>query len=108
VLAELTAWLFGVGQDSAWPQALQLRLLGLLAGCAEVARQCPSAVDGPLMLAGLFAQFDSLRNELDSAFAAGDAHWAQLWKRDKGVLALAASARKKRLEKALMLLGITL
>ena len=108
VLAALTAWLFGVGQESAWPQALQLRLLGLLAGCAEVARQCPSAAGSHLLLAGLFAQFDSLRSDLDNAFAAGDAHWAQLWQRDKGLLAIAGSARSKRLQKAQAVLGINL
>lgn len=105
VLAALSAWLLGVGQESAWPQALQLRLLGVLAGCAEVARQCPSAAAGHLMLAGLFAQFDSLRGELDGAFAAGDSYWAQLWQRDQGLLSIANSARGKRLEKALALLG---
>ncbi|WP_339079941.1 acyl-CoA dehydrogenase [Pseudomonas sp. TMP9] len=108
VLAALTAWLFGVGQESAWPQALQLRLLGLLAGCAEVARQCPSAPGSHLMLAGLFAQFESCSAELDSAFASGDAHWAQLWQRDKGLLSMAATARSKRLQKAQALLGIHL
>lgn len=108
VLAALTAWLFGVGQQSAWPQALQLRLLGLLAGCAEVARQCPGAAAGHLLLAGLFAQFDSLRSDLDNAFTASDAHWAQLWQRDKGLLSIAGSARTKRLQKAQALLGITL
>jgi alkylation response protein AidB-like acyl-CoA dehydrogenase len=108
VLAALTAWLFGVGQESAWPQALQLRLLGLLAGCAEVARQCPSAAGSHVMLAGLFAQFDSLRPDLDNAFAAGDAHWAQLWQRDKGLLTIAGSARSKRLQKAQAVLGINL
>ena len=108
VLAALTAWLFGVGQESAWPQALQLRLLGLLAGCAEVARQCPSAAGSHVMLAGLFAQFDSLRPDLDNAFAAGDAQWAQLWQRDKGLLTIAGSARSKRLQKAQAVLGINL
>ncbi len=108
VLAALAAWLFGVAQDSTWPQALQLRLLGLLAGCAEVARQCPSKADGHLLLAGVFAQFDSLRSDLDAAFASGDPHWAQLWQRDKGVLSIAVGARSKRLQKAQALLGITL
>jgi hypothetical protein len=42
VLSAMTAWLYGVGQDSDWPQALQLRLLALLAGCAEVSRQAPN------------------------------------------------------------------
>ncbi|MFP6847379.1 MAG: acyl-CoA dehydrogenase [Pseudomonas sp.] len=108
VLAALGAWLFAVGEESTWPQALQLRLLGLLAGCAEMARQCPNSVASHLLLAGLFAQFDSLRGELDSAFAAGDKHWAQLWQRDKGLLSIAASARSQRLQKAQAVLGITI
>jgi len=32
VLSAMTAWLYGVGRDSDWPQTLQLRLLALLAG----------------------------------------------------------------------------
>lgn len=107
VLAALTAWLLGVGQQSAWPQTVQLRLLGLLGGCAEMARQNPSAPASHVLLAGLFAQFDSLRSELDAAFAAGDPHWAQLWQRDQGVLAIAGSARRKRLGKAREVLGLS-
>lgn len=105
VLGAFSAWLYGVGQDCAWPEALQLRLLGLLAGCAEVARQSPSAPSSHLLLAGLFAQFDSLRSELDSAFASGPMQWAQLWQRDKGLLSIAGSARAKRLQKARALIG---
>lgn len=108
VLAALTAWLFGVGQDSAWPQALQLSLLGLLAGCAEVARQCPSSAPSHLLLGGLFAQFERLAPELEAALAKGDAHWSQLWQRDKGLLSMARAARSTRLEKAQALLGIRL
>ena len=100
VLAAFCAWLYGVGEECAWPEPLQLRLLGLLASCAEVARQSPGAASSHLLLAGLFAQFDSLRGELDSAFAAGPQPWAQLWQRDQGLLAIANSARRKRLEKA--------
>lgn len=107
VLGAIGAWLLGVAQQSAWPQPLQLRLLGLLGGCAEMARQCPSAPASHVLLAGLFAQFDSLRSELDAAFASGDAHWAQLWQRDQGVLAIAGSARNKRLQKAREVLGLS-
>ncbi|WP_415753419.1 acyl-CoA dehydrogenase [Pseudomonas leptonychotis] len=108
VLMALTAWLFGVAQESAWPQALQLRLLGLLAGCAEVTRYSPSGAETHVLLAGLFSQFDSLRDDVEAAFAAGEAHWAQLWLRDKGLLSMASSARKTRLQKAQAVLGITL
>ena len=101
VLSAVTAWLYGVGQDSAWPQQLQLRLLGLLAGCAEVARQCPSAASTHLLLAGLFAQFASLRADVDAAMAGGGEPWHSLWLRDGKLLEIARTAREKRLEKAL-------
>ncbi|MGO4000044.1 acyl-CoA dehydrogenase [Pseudomonas fluorescens] len=101
VLSAMSAWLYGVGQDNGWPQALQLQLLALLAGCAEVSRQPPSSSAGHVVLAGLFAQFDSLKVAIDQAFAAGSPEWAALWQRDQAVLQLAAGARAKRLAKAL-------
>ncbi|WP_079200973.1 acyl-CoA dehydrogenase [Pseudomonas sp. CC6-YY-74] len=106
VLTAVGAWLYGVGQDSNWPQAVQLRLLGLLAGCAEVGRQGPAQPATHLLLAGLFAQFAALDAELHAAFAAGPADWAALWQRDRSLLALAASARGKRLAKAQAALGL--
>ncbi|BAN50397.1 acyl-CoA dehydrogenase family protein [Metapseudomonas resinovorans] len=106
VLAALVAWLYGVGRDCAWPQALQLRLLGLLAGAAEVSRQCATTPTMHLLLAALFAEFKTLKPELDAAFASGPAHWAELWKRDQGVLEIASGPRAKRLAKALAALGI--
>ena len=106
VLTAVGAWLYGVGRDANWPQALQLRLLGLLAGCAEVARQGPAQAATHLLLAGLFAQFAALEAELHAAFAAGPADWAALWQRDRGLLSMAASARGKRLANALTALGL--
>lgn len=107
VLAALVAWLYGVGQECAWPQALQLRLLGLLGGCAEGSRQCADSVGCHLLLGGLFAQLNALRGELDQALAAGPEQWAQLWQRDQGVLALATAARDKRLAKAWATVGLS-
>ncbi len=100
VLSAVSAWLYGLGQDNAWPQDLQLRLLALLAGCADVARLCPSAASSHLLLAGLFAQFAALRPEIDAAMAAGPVEWAALWQRDGKLLEIARAAREKRLEKA--------
>lgn len=100
VLAALCAWLHGIGQECAWPEPLQLRLLAQLAGCAEVARHEPNAAATHLLLAGLFAQQQALAAELDGAFAAGPAHWQALWQRDKNLLQIAESARAKRLAKA--------
>ncbi|WP_353188204.1 acyl-CoA dehydrogenase family protein [Pseudomonas sp.] len=101
VLSAMSAWLYGVGQDSDWPQALQLRLLALLAGCAEASRQAPNNPPGHVLLGGLFAQFEALAGEMDQALGNGPVEWAQMWQRDKGVMQLAAGARAKRLAKAL-------
>ncbi|MDH4609542.1 acyl-CoA dehydrogenase family protein [Pseudomonas sp. BN102] len=106
VLSALCAWFYGVGRDSAWPQALQLRLLALLTGAAEVCRQCATAPAMHLLLAALFAEFKTVKPELDAAFAAGPAEWATLWQRDQGVLDIASGPRAKRLEKALSALGM--
>ncbi|WP_460060124.1 acyl-CoA dehydrogenase middle domain-containing protein [Pseudomonas sp. S2_A05] len=101
VLSAMTAWLYGIGQDSNWPQALQLRLLALLAGCAEASRQAPNNPPWHVLLGGLFAQFEALAGEVDQALGNGPVEWAQMWQRDKGVMQLAAGARAKRLAKAL-------
>lgn len=101
VLSAMTAWLYGVGQECDWPQALQLRLLALLAGCAEVSRHNPSAACAHVLLGGLFAQFKGLDDALNDALAAGPAPWREMWRRDKAVMEMAAGARAKRLAKAL-------
>ncbi|MFK0313655.1 acyl-CoA dehydrogenase [Pseudomonas sp. NPDC090233] len=107
VLAAMVAWLYGVGQECGWPQALQLRLIGLLAGCAEASRQCADSVGCHLLLGGLFTQFQELKGAIDKALLAGPAQWAQLWERDQGVMALAAAAREKRLAKAWSAAGLS-
>lgn len=101
VLSAMAAWLFGVGQDCDWPQTLQLRLLALLAGCAEVSRQAPNNPAGHVLLGGLFAQFDGLKAEVNQALDDGPPQWAAMWQRDQAVMDLAAGARGKRLAKAL-------
>lgn len=101
VLSALAAWLLGVGQDCGWPQPLQLRLLGLLAGLSEASRQSPASAAGHIVLGGLFAQFDGLKAELELAFAQGPEEWREMWLRDRGVLDIAAGARARRLAKAL-------
>lgn len=101
VLSAMTAWLYGVGQDCDWPQNLQLRLLALLAGCAEASRQAPNHPAGHVLLGGLFAQFEGLKAEVNQALAEGPSEWATMWQRDQAVMDLAAGARAKRLAKAL-------
>lgn len=101
VLTALGAWLYGVGCDNAWPQALKLRLLALLGSCAEVARQGMNEATTHLLLAGVFEQFAQLRAEIDSAMGSGEPHWQDLWKRDSSLLEIARAAREKRLQNAL-------
>lgn len=107
VLAALVGWLHGVAQECGWPQALRLRLLALLAGCAEGSRQCADSIACHLLLGGLFAQFHGLRGEIDQALASGPGNWMQLWQRDQGVLALASAARDQRLAKAWAAAGLS-
>ncbi|EJZ56964.1 Acyl-CoA dehydrogenase [Pseudomonas fluorescens R124] len=101
VLSAMTAWLYGVGQDSGWSQPLLLRLLALLGGCAEASRQPPNNPAGHVLLGGLFAQFDAFKPEIDRTLAEGNPEWALMWQRDQSVMQLAAGARAKRLAKAL-------
>ena len=107
VLSALGAWLYGIGRANAWPQGLLLRLIGLLAGCAEGSRQCVDSPACHLLLGGLFAQFSQLSSELDQALTSTPGPWAELWQRDKGILQIASAARAKRLAKALASTGLS-
>ncbi|MDD1015327.1 acyl-CoA dehydrogenase [Pseudomonas rubra] len=107
VLSALSAWLYGVGQESGWPQSLQLRLIGLLGGCAESTRQCADVAASHLLLGGLFAQFNALKEEINQVLLAGPGEWASLWQRDQGLLEIASAARAKRLAKAWAAAGLS-
>lgn len=106
VMAAMLAWLYGVALDGAWPRELSLRLVGLLAGCAEVARHPASAAETHLLLGGLFAQFEALQPALEAALDAAPGPWTDQWKRDRAVLALGGGARAKRLNNAYSALGL--
>lgn len=99
VLLALSAWLYGVSLECRWPQGLRLKLAGVLAAGSEVARLDPREAATHLLLGGVFAQFESLQAELDFALN-GAGEWAALWRRDRGLLKIAGSARQKRLEQA--------
>ncbi|WP_327438768.1 acyl-CoA dehydrogenase [Pseudomonas donghuensis] len=107
VLSALCAWLYGVGQETGWPQNLQLRLISLLGACAEGTRQCADTSASHLLLGGLFAQFNSLKDELNQALLASPGEWASLWQRDQGLLEIASAARAKRLAKAWAAAGLS-
>ncbi|MCP8467729.1 acyl-CoA dehydrogenase [Pseudomonas sp. ZM23] len=106
VLASICAWLYGLAIELHWSGELALRLIGVLAGCAEVSRHPASQAEAHLLLAGVFAQFESLSAALEAAFAGADPLLAAAWQRDRGVLAIAGAARAKRLEKAKAVLGL--
>lgn len=96
VLAALVSWLHGVGLECAWPQTLQLRLIGLLTAAAEVSRLSPGDVSTHLLLAALDAQWIATLPSVDEALEQGPSHWALLWRRDRAILDLARHARAKR------------
>ncbi|KAF1052375.1 MAG: hypothetical protein GAK43_01960 [Stenotrophomonas maltophilia] len=105
VLAALVAWLYGIGLSERWDESLQLRLVGVLGGCAEVARHAPDQPTTHLLLAGVFAQFQALQGLLDEALVSADEELATAWRRDRTVLELSASARQRRLQNAQVALG---
>jgi hypothetical protein len=107
VLASLTSWLYGVGLECDWPQRLQLLLLGILGGAAEVSRLPPAEAATHLLLASLNQQFETLAQQLDTALSSSPDPWMQLWQRDRGVLQLARSARATRQARAAAVFGLT-
>lgn len=104
ILAALVAWLLGIAIEDPWPQSVQLRLLAVLGGCAEAARQPPLAPATHLLLAGLFAQFDALAPEVEHAFDVSHRALGPVWRRDRALFDLARGAREKRLARALGML----
>ncbi|MFV0454864.1 MAG: acyl-CoA dehydrogenase [Pseudomonas sp.] len=106
VLAALTAWLLGVGLQHHWPQGLVLRLIAVLTSGAELGRQSPHDSTTYVLLGALIEQFHVLRSELDSALEATAGPWADLWRRDNGVLELGRNAQTLRLQKAMRAFGI--
>lgn len=105
VLLALVSWLYGIGLEAAWPQRLQLRLLSILIGAAETARQAPQDPAAALLLGALDEQFAALQSELDGALATAPRHWSEGW-RDRAVLALAGAARERRLAQAAAQFGL--
>lgn len=107
VLVALVSWLHGIGLECGWPQRLQLLLLGILAGVAEVSRMPPMEPSTHLLLASLNAQFEATATELDAALMSGPEQWRRLWQRDRGILQLASSAQAKRLAQAAAVFALT-
>lgn len=100
VLTAVTAWLLASAREAGLEQALQLRLLAQLAGCAQVAASPADDQGSHLLLAGLFAQHQALAAELEPALERAGGTRAALWKRDRQLLKVAESARAQRLNKA--------
>ncbi|OCX95500.1 acyl-CoA dehydrogenase [Stutzerimonas stutzeri] len=107
VLAALSAWLYGVALQECWPRSLMLRLLNILGGAAEVARQPASEPASHLLLAAVLEQFAMLQPELDAVMSASEGACAVLWQRDRAVLGLAREAQARRLQQAVVALGLS-
>lgn len=106
VLAALSAWLYGMGLRERWSLGLQLRLLAILGGAAEVARLPAKEPATHLLLAAQLEQFAALQPDLDSAMTHAGGHCAAPWQRDRAVLTLARGAQARRLEQACSALGL--
>ena len=74
MLAALTAWLYGVALRE-WPRDLQLRLLAILGGAAEVARLPADEPATHLLLAAQLEQFAALQGDSTRSWLAA------MWRR---------------------------
>lgn len=108
VQAALAAWLFGQATSHRWPRDLTLRLVALLGGLAEAARQPANAPSTHLLLGGLEAQRRALEPDIEQALRETAPQASTLWQRDRAILGLASAARARRLEQAVQALGFDL
>ena len=101
VHAAMLAYLLREARRLAWPRAWVERAFAALHALAAIARLDASAPATHIALAGALATGTGLVGEADACWeAAGGDPACVRWKRDCALLAVAGSARAKRLERA--------
>jgi len=100
VTAALVSWVFAAGRRAAWPPAALEPLLALLASARGLAAAPPLAPHVHLALAGLLALAGETLDRLEPHWETAAPADRERWQRDRGLLAIAAAARARRLETA--------
>jgi hypothetical protein len=100
VTAAFLAWVFGIGRRRGWDCGILETLLFLIQGARRLAQEPPLSPALHLSLAGFLEQSARLFTDIDPLWKGEDDPEAFSWKRDRRVLDIAASARRKRRETA--------
>lgn len=96
----LLAWLVGTGRRLDWPEATLEGLLSLVATVLPLAAAPPLDQAVHVALAGAIAAAGRAVAELDPLWESADEELRLRWQRDRGLLAVASTARNKRSEAA--------
>ena len=100
VTGAFLAWFAGVGRRSGWPDAILETLLALMVTARTLALAPPLEPHVHLALGGLLSQVARVKDEAAPLWERVDHRTRQWWRRDHKILAVAASARTRRLEAA--------
>ncbi len=100
VMAAILAWLTQVARRSGWPVSMVEDLVVLLAALRTIAGQDPLAATTHVTLDGVLRRCEALIQSAEPQWSRVDAPTAERWKRDRAVLDIAATARRRRAEAA--------
>jgi acyl-CoA dehydrogenase len=105
MFAAVTGYLFRVASLHGWDRVLSERMLSLLTAARGLAAEDPGTPHVHIALGGLQGQFERLLDVIEPLWEKVDEETRTRWIRDRALLKVAGSARKKRLEKAWELYG---
>lgn len=100
VHAAIVAWLVQVGRRCGWPGDAVAELISIVLACRELSGDDPSDVATHITLGGLIRHTGGLIRSLEPLWERVDPTTRQRWLRDRVLLGVAGSARKRRLEAA--------
>ena len=100
VFAAIGGHLFRIACRYRWPASIKEGILSMLVCVRALAADDPSAPAVHIALGGLHARIIALLGEIEPHWESVDGTVRERWNRDKALLDIAGTARKKRLERA--------
>lgn len=100
VLGAVLGYLAGAGGRHAWPRALRQETLALVVALRALALEAPDAPEVHVALAGALGAIEAHVARATDAWHGSGAEERARWERDRPLLAVAATARALRAERA--------
>jgi acyl-CoA dehydrogenase len=100
VLAAVVSWLVQVARRSRWPTSLIEDLVVILTSLRTIAALDPLAASTHVALEGVFRKSTALIAATGPQWSQVEPPTAERWRRDRGILDIAATARTRRAEAA--------